>query len=202
MLGAQVELRAAEPAAGQFRVRIGGVEKAIGEKAAARALRPPRPRRSRFRAVCGTRFRDPDPRGAPRKVANQVQHTPPNLVRSAPNLVSAPVCGTRYRDPAALAAHHAKSRTRFSTPRRTWFEPRARTWFETRPEPGFRAVSGTRIRDLDPSPAHHEKSRTRFSTPRRTWFETRSEPGSKRATLAFRFPRRRASRRPCRCAPT
>jgi DtxR family Mn-dependent transcriptional regulator len=33
--GTQVELRAAEPAAGQFRVRIGGVEKAIGEKAAA-----------------------------------------------------------------------------------------------------------------------------------------------------------------------
>jgi DtxR family Mn-dependent transcriptional regulator len=33
--GTDVELRAAEPAAGQFRVRIDGVEKAIGEKAAA-----------------------------------------------------------------------------------------------------------------------------------------------------------------------
>jgi len=32
--GEVVELRAAEPAAGQFRVAIGGVEKAIGEKAA------------------------------------------------------------------------------------------------------------------------------------------------------------------------
>jgi hypothetical protein len=29
-----VELRAAEPAAGQFRVVVGGVEKAIGERAA------------------------------------------------------------------------------------------------------------------------------------------------------------------------
>ncbi len=33
--GAQIELAAAEPAAGQFRVRIDGSEKAIGEKAAA-----------------------------------------------------------------------------------------------------------------------------------------------------------------------
>jgi DtxR family Mn-dependent transcriptional regulator len=33
--GTVVELRAAEPAAGQFRVRIDGIEKAIGEKAAA-----------------------------------------------------------------------------------------------------------------------------------------------------------------------
>jgi len=32
--GEVVELRAAEPAAGQFRVAVGGVEKAIGEKAA------------------------------------------------------------------------------------------------------------------------------------------------------------------------
>ena len=34
MPGEVVELRAAEPAAGQFRVVVGGVEKAIGEKAA------------------------------------------------------------------------------------------------------------------------------------------------------------------------
>ena len=33
--GTHVELRAAEPAAGQFRVQVGGGEKAIGEKAAA-----------------------------------------------------------------------------------------------------------------------------------------------------------------------
>src|SRR5213592_1454875 len=33
--GASIELRAAEPAAGQFRVSVGGGEKAIGEKAAA-----------------------------------------------------------------------------------------------------------------------------------------------------------------------
>ena len=33
--GAHVELSAAEPAAGQFRVRVDGDEKAIGEKAAA-----------------------------------------------------------------------------------------------------------------------------------------------------------------------
>jgi DtxR family Mn-dependent transcriptional regulator len=33
--GAEIELRAAEPAAGQFRVRLAGAEKAIGEKAAA-----------------------------------------------------------------------------------------------------------------------------------------------------------------------
>jgi len=33
--GAEIELKAAEPAAGQFRVRLGGAEKAIGEKAAA-----------------------------------------------------------------------------------------------------------------------------------------------------------------------
>ena len=33
--GTEVELRAAKPAAGQFRVRVDGVEKAIGEKAAA-----------------------------------------------------------------------------------------------------------------------------------------------------------------------
>ena len=33
--GAEIELKAAEPAAGQFRVRVGGSEKAIGEKAAA-----------------------------------------------------------------------------------------------------------------------------------------------------------------------
>ena len=33
--GAEIELRAAEPAAGQFRVSVDGVEKAIGEKAAA-----------------------------------------------------------------------------------------------------------------------------------------------------------------------
>jgi DtxR family transcriptional regulator, Mn-dependent transcriptional regulator len=33
--GAELELTAAEPAAGQFRVRLGGAEKAIGEKAAA-----------------------------------------------------------------------------------------------------------------------------------------------------------------------
>jgi DtxR family Mn-dependent transcriptional regulator len=33
--GAAIELRAAEPAAGQFRIRLGGAEKAIGEKAAA-----------------------------------------------------------------------------------------------------------------------------------------------------------------------
>jgi Mn-dependent DtxR family transcriptional regulator len=33
--GAQIVLRAAEPAAGQFRVRLNGTEKAIGEKAAA-----------------------------------------------------------------------------------------------------------------------------------------------------------------------
>ena len=32
--GTVVELRAAEPAAGQLRVAVGGVEKAIGEKAA------------------------------------------------------------------------------------------------------------------------------------------------------------------------
>ena len=32
--GAEVELRAAQPAAGQFRVAIDGGEKAIGEKAA------------------------------------------------------------------------------------------------------------------------------------------------------------------------
>jgi DtxR family Mn-dependent transcriptional regulator len=33
--GAEVELRAAQPAAGQFRVELGGTERAIGEKAAA-----------------------------------------------------------------------------------------------------------------------------------------------------------------------
>jgi DtxR family Mn-dependent transcriptional regulator len=33
--GAEIELKAAEPAAGQFRVRLAGAEKAIGEKAAA-----------------------------------------------------------------------------------------------------------------------------------------------------------------------
>jgi len=33
--GAEIELRAAEPAAGQFKVRLEGTEKAIGEKAAA-----------------------------------------------------------------------------------------------------------------------------------------------------------------------
>jgi DtxR family Mn-dependent transcriptional regulator len=33
--GTPIELKAAEPAAGQFRVRLGGAEKAIGEKAAA-----------------------------------------------------------------------------------------------------------------------------------------------------------------------
>jgi DtxR family Mn-dependent transcriptional regulator len=33
--GTAIELRAAEPAAGQFRVRVGGGDKAIGEKAAA-----------------------------------------------------------------------------------------------------------------------------------------------------------------------
>ena len=33
--GAEIELKAAEPAAGQFRVRVAGSEKAIGEKAAA-----------------------------------------------------------------------------------------------------------------------------------------------------------------------
>ena len=33
--GTSVELRAAEPAAGQLRVTVDGVEKAIGEKAAA-----------------------------------------------------------------------------------------------------------------------------------------------------------------------
>ena len=33
--GTELELSAAEPAAGQFRVRVGGAEKAIGEKAAA-----------------------------------------------------------------------------------------------------------------------------------------------------------------------
>src|ERR671937_421025 len=33
--GAEIELEAAEPAAGQFRVRVGEAEKAIGEKAAA-----------------------------------------------------------------------------------------------------------------------------------------------------------------------
>jgi Mn-dependent DtxR family transcriptional regulator len=33
--GAEIELKAAEPAAGQFRVRLAGTEKAIGEKAAA-----------------------------------------------------------------------------------------------------------------------------------------------------------------------
>jgi DtxR family transcriptional regulator, Mn-dependent transcriptional regulator len=33
--GAKIELRAAEPAAGQFRVKLNGAEKAIGEKAAA-----------------------------------------------------------------------------------------------------------------------------------------------------------------------
>jgi DtxR family Mn-dependent transcriptional regulator len=33
--GTELELSAAEPAAGQFRVRVGGTEKAIGEKAAA-----------------------------------------------------------------------------------------------------------------------------------------------------------------------
>jgi DtxR family Mn-dependent transcriptional regulator len=33
--GAEIELEAAQPAAGQFRVRLGGDEKAIGEKAAA-----------------------------------------------------------------------------------------------------------------------------------------------------------------------
>ena len=33
--GAEIELKAAEPAAGQFRVRLNGTEKAIGEKAAA-----------------------------------------------------------------------------------------------------------------------------------------------------------------------
>ena len=32
--GTVVELRAAEPAAGQLRVAVGGVEKSIGEKAA------------------------------------------------------------------------------------------------------------------------------------------------------------------------
>jgi DtxR family Mn-dependent transcriptional regulator len=36
--GAVVELRAAEPAAGQFRVAVNGDEKAIGEKAAAGLL--------------------------------------------------------------------------------------------------------------------------------------------------------------------
>src|SRR5690242_19621560 len=35
VLGAEIELKAAEPAAGQFRVRLAGAEKAIGEKAAA-----------------------------------------------------------------------------------------------------------------------------------------------------------------------
>jgi Fe2+ transport system protein FeoA len=33
--GASVELRAAQPAAGQFRVAVDGTEKSIGEKAAA-----------------------------------------------------------------------------------------------------------------------------------------------------------------------
>src|SRR5215204_7742889 len=33
--GTAIELRAAEPAAGQFRVRLDGADKAIGEKAAA-----------------------------------------------------------------------------------------------------------------------------------------------------------------------
>jgi DtxR family transcriptional regulator, Mn-dependent transcriptional regulator len=33
--GTEIELRAAEPAAGQFRVGVGGAEKAVGEKAAA-----------------------------------------------------------------------------------------------------------------------------------------------------------------------
>ena len=33
--GAELEVRAAEPAAGQFRVAVGGGEQAIGEKAAA-----------------------------------------------------------------------------------------------------------------------------------------------------------------------
>ena len=33
--GAQVELRVAEPAAGQIRVTVDGVEKAVGDKAAA-----------------------------------------------------------------------------------------------------------------------------------------------------------------------
>jgi DtxR family Mn-dependent transcriptional regulator len=33
--GAEIELKAAEPAAGQFKVRLAGAEKAIGEKAAA-----------------------------------------------------------------------------------------------------------------------------------------------------------------------
>jgi len=33
--GTELELQAAQPAAGQFRVRVGGVEKAIGERAAA-----------------------------------------------------------------------------------------------------------------------------------------------------------------------
>ena len=33
--GTEVELRAAEPAAGQIRVAVDGVEKAIGDKAAA-----------------------------------------------------------------------------------------------------------------------------------------------------------------------
>ena len=41
--GAQIELAAAEPAAGQFRVRIDGGEKAIGEKAAAGLFVRPAP---------------------------------------------------------------------------------------------------------------------------------------------------------------
>jgi DtxR family Mn-dependent transcriptional regulator len=41
--GARIELEAAEPAAGQFRVRLDGDEKAIGEKAAAGLFVRPRP---------------------------------------------------------------------------------------------------------------------------------------------------------------
>jgi Mn-dependent DtxR family transcriptional regulator len=40
--GAEIELEAAEPAAGQFRVRLGGDEKSIGEKAAAGLFVRPR----------------------------------------------------------------------------------------------------------------------------------------------------------------